>query len=90
MCAIDLVIGRHETLWKSISDSQLERHEINLPQRSLRDNRVDQVPLMLLIVADKMLDGSDNALLLDAPDESGRAQASKDRIFADTLEATTA
>jgi len=73
MCAIDLVVRGHETLWKGISDGQLKWHEINLPQRPLGDDRVDQVPFMLLVVADKMLNGSDNALLLDTSDESGRA-----------------
>lgn len=57
MRPIDLVVSGHETDGMTDPDSLLERNEVDLAQRPLGDNGVDRHSLMLLVVANKVLQG---------------------------------
>lgn len=90
MRAVDLVISGHDTSRATNTHSQLEGHQINLAESTVRDNAIHSHALMLLIIADKMLQGSRNSLLLHALAEMARQRTRQNSIFGEGLEAPSA
>ncbi|KAH7030683.1 uncharacterized protein B0I36DRAFT_322248 [Microdochium trichocladiopsis] len=86
--ALDRVVAGHEGTWLSIADGELEGKGINLAQGTLCNDDVDSVALVLVVIADKVLDSRLDASGLDATDDGGSTQTSKEGVLADRLEAT--
>ena len=65
MDAVDLVIRGHHRPWFPAFDRKHEREQVYFPQRSLRNPNIDTIPLVLLVIADKMLETGDHTIGLD-------------------------
>ena len=85
--SVHLVVSRHNRPRSRVPNRQLERKTIDLPQRTLRHDSIDLVPLMFLIVAYEMLQRRRNTLALKPIDKSAREDTRKNRILAIRLEA---
>jgi hypothetical protein len=68
--SIDTIVSRHEGGRLGILDYKLKGERIDLAQSSLSNHGLDGIALVLVVVADKVLDRGQNALGLDTSDES--------------------
>ena len=79
--SVHLVVSRHNRPRSRVPNRQLERKTIDLPQRTLRHDSIDFIPLMFLIIADEMLERRRNTFALQAVDESCREDSREDRVL---------
>lgn len=66
MNPIHQIVARHDSPRISLFDSNLERLQVNLPQRPLRDVGVHCETAGFLLIRCEMLDRSSNAIRLEA------------------------
>ncbi|KAJ6443523.1 cell wall protein [Purpureocillium lavendulum] len=88
--AVDAVVGRHEGAGAGVADGELEGQGVDLAQGALGDDGLDAHALVLLVVAEEVLDGGLDAGALDTADEGGGAEAGQEGVLADGLEAAAA
>ncbi len=88
--AVDLVVRGHDGPGAGVADDPLEGAEVELAQRSGRDDVVDGEAVGLGVVGDEVLDAGRDAAVLDAEDVAGPDLAGEVRILAVRLEVATA
>ena len=82
---VDLVVRRHDRPRLRFFDRNLEILEIEFPQGALADQGVIFITVGLLVVQGEMLDGSSDAIGLDAPYIGCAHLARKQRILGEIL-----
>ncbi len=83
---VDRVVSRHHRPWARFCDRDPERLEIDLMQGSIIDLCADRKALVLLVVADEMLDTGADSFALDPPDIGRRDRPGQHRVLGEALE----
>lgn len=88
MNSIDFIVRRHHGCRIGVSSDNLERAKVYLSESSLSDDDIHRASPVLLVIADKVLDGGGNPSRLAALDHLAGQDTGKVRIFGKAFEAT--
>ena len=84
--AVHVVVRRHDRPGLRIGDGDLEREQVELPQRRLVDDAVDRVAVGLGLVGDQVLEAGADAERLQPAHVGGGQLAGEQRVLAEGLE----
>ena len=88
--AVDDVVAAHDRPRRRVLDRDLETGEVDLAQRALVDDGVDDESVRLLVVDGEVLDARADAAGLDAPHHGSGELAAEKRVLRQVLEAAPA
>ena len=89
VCTVDPVVSGHVAVRFRVLLCNHERHQVDFSKRSFRQDAVDGLSLVFLVVANIMLDGSSDTGRLNAVNGRCTHSTGKVRIFAEALESST-